>query len=121
MNCGVDRNEQTDEPDVPLPVHHAVENDTLEFSRLLLRAGADPNARYKWGEGETALRTVCRYEHVECVEEVLRWGADMEQPERRDGGGRLTSGVAGEVGIKKDESVNRYEDEEVVPSLGESG
>lgn len=48
----------------------------MEVLRVLLRAGAEKDAatlRGRW----TPLHVACRYTSVECVLELLRWGADL--------------------------------------------
>lgn len=54
----------------------AAQGNHLEVLRVLLRAGAEKDAatlRGRW----TPLHVACRYTSVECVLELLRWGADL--------------------------------------------
>lgn len=58
--------------------HVAAKGNHVEVLRLLLRAGAEkdaPTHRGKW----TPLHLACWYISVECVQELLRWGAAMGQ------------------------------------------
>ena len=64
------------------PLHSAVqffkEQEAVEATRLLLAAGADPQAVD--GEGRTALHVV---RHVRCVDLLVDAGADLEARDRR--------------------------------------
>ena len=54
----------------------AAQGNHVDVLRVLLRAGAEKDAatlRGRW----TPLHIACRYTSVECVLELLRWGADM--------------------------------------------
>ncbi|CAM9748683.1 unnamed protein product [Scytosiphon promiscuus] len=58
------------------PIHDAAKGNHVKVLRLLLQAGAEkdaPTRRGKW----TPLHLACWYTSIECVEELLRWGAAM--------------------------------------------
>ncbi len=58
------------------PLMSAVSTARLDLARLLLDAGADPHA--KTSNGETALAHACGLQSVECVDALLRAGADAK-------------------------------------------
>lgn len=59
------------------PVHNAARCGQVDILRLLLRAGANKDARSECEGYATPLHLACRYTHVECVRELLRFGADL--------------------------------------------
>lgn len=54
----------------------AAQGNHVDVLRLLLRAGAERDASTDRGQW-TPLHLACRYTSVECVLELLRWGADL--------------------------------------------
>lgn len=59
------------------PVLDAARCGRVDILRLLLRAGANKDARSECEGCATPLHLACRYTHVECVRELLRFGADL--------------------------------------------
>lgn len=74
LGAGLDPNEQG--YDDMTPLHYATEEGHVEILRLLLRAGAQPNVPTRW-ERWTPLHIACRWTRLDCVLELLRWGADL--------------------------------------------
>lgn len=54
----------------------------MEVLRVLLWAGAEKDAATLTGRW-TPLHVACRYTSVECVRELLRWGADLGPTARK--------------------------------------
>jgi hypothetical protein len=64
------------------PLHSACAHGHLEAMSVLLRAGANIEARARWGDrychGCTALYGACHNNHLEMVTALLRAGANIE-------------------------------------------
>jgi ankyrin repeat protein len=58
------------------PLHRAAEYGYVDFVKLLLEYGADPNARTRIDERDTPLMTSARAGHVDVVRVLLERGAD---------------------------------------------
>ncbi|CAN0573218.1 unnamed protein product, partial [Ectocarpus sp. 12 AP-2014] len=78
------------ESDVKIrPVHDAARFGDVDILRLLLAAGAGANSLSNFRRGDdlerwgTPLHVACRYSHLGCVRELLRWGADVWAEEKQ--------------------------------------
>eukprot|EP00903_Cladosiphon_okamuranus_P020143 g18494.t1 len=74
LRAGLDPNQR--DRDGWAPLHDAAQGNHLDVLRVLLRAGAEKDAatlRGRW----TPLHVACRYTSVECVLELLQWGANL--------------------------------------------
>lgn len=76
LDAGADPNQEDGSRGV-LPIHDAARSGSVDMLRLLLRAGADKDARSEFEGGPTPLHLACRFTNVECVCELLRWGVDL--------------------------------------------
>ena len=65
------------------PLHWAIRADELEVARLLLRAGADPNAETRLGV--TPLNLAAQNGDAEMVQALLAGGANANQVDRATG------------------------------------
>jgi ankyrin repeat protein len=68
---GADANARDTVGNYPLMLLH----DTPEIARLLLAAGANPNA--EWGEGRTVFHYAVAFKAVEVLQALLDFGADI--------------------------------------------
>src|SRR5215831_1865744 len=73
------------------PLHWAVRADELEIARLLLRAGADPNAQTRLGV--TALYLAAQNGDADMVKSLLAAGADANQVDRATGESVLMTSI----------------------------
>jgi len=73
------------------PLHWAVRADELEIARLLLRAGADPNAETRLGV--TALYLAAQNGDAEMVKALLDAGAKANQVDRATGESILMTAI----------------------------
>jgi uncharacterized protein len=73
------------------PLHWAVRADELEVARLLLRAGADPNAQTRLGV--TALYLAAQNGDADMVKALLAAGADANQVDRPTGESVLMAAI----------------------------
>jgi ankyrin repeat protein len=69
---GADVNARDEVGNYPLMMLH----DTPEIARLLLAAGANPNA--DWGEGGTVFHYLVAFKRVEVLQALLDFGADIK-------------------------------------------
>ncbi|XP_049283393.1 ankyrin repeat domain-containing protein 49 [Anopheles funestus] len=63
-------------------LHKACYNNNREMAMLLLRYGADPNARTQMGW--TPLHSACKWNNAACVALMLQHGADVNAPSDGD-------------------------------------
>ena len=82
----------------PMPLHSAVAGNHASAVRVLLEAGADPNAEQT--SGWRPLHSAAQHGNLEIVRLLLQHGAD---PDLRTGGGRAPADVA--EGPARDEIV----------------
>jgi ankyrin repeat protein len=73
------------------PLHWAVRADELEVARLLLKAGADPNAETRLGV--TALYLAAQNGDAEMVKALLGAGANANQVDRATGESILMTAI----------------------------
>lgn len=74
LRTGLDPIEQDEHRKAPL--HYAAEEGNPEVLRLLLLAGADVDSATP-KERRTPLHVACRRAQLDCVFELLRWGANL--------------------------------------------
>lgn len=73
-------------PDIPnrfntRPLYYAVDSRMVETTRLLLEAGADPNAKFWRGNQSTYLCTAASESYFDIVRLLLKYGADPNEPD----------------------------------------
>ncbi len=81
------------------PLHRAASYGHLDAARLLLDAGADPNARAK--EGETPLHLAALYGGAELITLLLARGADVNARTQAGLAPLHLAAVRGDVGIAR--------------------